>query len=129
MKSMNKGKLIKSAIMQAKKDKSYRKHYEAAKVRIRLATEVFNARQSRRLSQQKLAKMTGTTQKVISNIENADVNIGIDLLNRIIESLNFRSENLGIVFNCSSAFSSFNWSPKAKKEEYMEVHSCKVLIN
>lgn len=125
MKSMYKGKLVRDAIAEAKKDKSYRKHYEAAKLRIRLAEEVFNARKNRGLSQQELAKMIGTTQKVLSNIENADVNIGIDLLNRIAKSLNFKSENFGVIFNCSSVISA-PWIYSTEKEVY-SIDNCKVV--
>lgn len=122
MKNMAKKKLIKDAIAEAREGKGYLRYCEAAKVRIRLAIEVFKGREARGLTQQALAKTVGTTQKVISRIENADVNIGIDLLNRIAESLNFMSENLATIFNSSSAiFSSIVWSPKTKSKEYIEV--------
>lgn len=68
-------------------------------VKVRLAAEVYSKRDNMRLSQQELADMVDTTQKVISKIESADVNLGIDLLNRIARSLNLSSDNLGEIFN------------------------------
>ena len=122
MKNMAKKKFIKDAMTEARKDKNYLKYYEAAKVRVRLAIEVFKGREARGLTQQELAKMVGTTQKVISRIENADVNVGIDLLNRIAEGLNFVPENLATIFNSSSAiFPSIVWSPEMKSKKYIEV--------
>jgi len=119
---MAKKKFIKDAMTEARKDKNYLKYYEAAKVRVRLAIEVFKGREARGLTQQELAKMVGTTQKVISRIENADVNVGIDLLNRIAEGLNFVPENLATIFNSSSAiFPSIVWSPEMKSKKYIEV--------
>ncbi|MDA2922726.1 helix-turn-helix transcriptional regulator [Patescibacteria group bacterium AH-259-L07] len=117
---MNKKNLSKDAIAEAKKDKRYQKHSETAKVRIRLAVEVFKHREEKGLTQQVLAKTIGTTQKVVSRIENAEVNIGIDLLNRIAESLNFTSEDLAKIFNCSSTIFSSLWLPEAKSKEYVE---------
>ncbi|MBU4370230.1 helix-turn-helix transcriptional regulator [Patescibacteria group bacterium] len=100
MKNTNKKILTKDPMAEAKKDKDFLRHSEAAKVRIKFAVEVFKVREENGLTQQALAKMIGTTQKVVSKVENADVNIGIDLLNRIMKNLNFTSENLAEIFDC-----------------------------
>lgn len=104
MKNTNKKSLIKDPMAEAKKDKDFLRHSEAAKVRIKFAVEVFKLREANGLTQQALAKMIGTTQKVVSKVENADVNIGIDLLNRIMKNLNFTSENLTEVFDLPILF-------------------------
>jgi len=97
---MNKKNLNRDPMAEAKKDKDFLRHSEAARVRIKLAVEVFKVREEKGLTQQALAKMIGTTQKVVSKVENAEVNIGIDLFNRIRKNLNFTSENLGEIFDC-----------------------------
>jgi len=97
---MNKKNLNRDPMAEAKKDKDFLRHSEAARIRIKLAVEVFKVREEKGLTQQVLAKMIGTTQKVVSKVENAEVNIGIDLFNRIKKNLNFTSENLGEIFDC-----------------------------
>lgn len=86
-------------IAEAGKRKDAKRYSDEADIRINLAIEVYRARKSKKLSQQSLAKKSCTTQKIISNIENGDVNIGIDLLNRLSKTLNFTSEILGKIFN------------------------------
>lgn len=46
------------------------------------------------MTQQELARAVGTTQKVISSIENGDTNPGSVLLVRIAKKLNFDFYNL-----------------------------------
>lgn len=55
-----------------------------------VAEEIYHARVARGLSQGQLAKKIGTTQRIISNIENAEINVGIDLLLRIARALDMR---------------------------------------
>jgi ribosome-binding protein aMBF1 (putative translation factor) len=59
-------------------------------VQVRFAVEVFEARKLKNWSQQVLAKKAETTQKVISKIESGDVNIGLDLLQRLARCLDLR---------------------------------------
>ena len=104
MKNINKkGKFNIDVIAEARKDKNFKKYSEGAEVRLNLALEVFNSRESMKLSQQRLAREISTTQKIISNIENGDVNIGIELLNRISKKLNFNSDNFVRVFGCPAS--------------------------
>lgn len=62
-----------------------------------VSKEVYNARKEVNLSQKELADLVGTTQRIISNIENAEINIGFNLLLRIARAL-----NLNLIFGgCS----------------------------
>jgi len=56
------------------------------------------------LSQQDLAKAANTTQKVISKIENADVNVGFKLLNKIACSLQFNCKHWSRIHNFALPF-------------------------
>jgi len=58
--------------------------------RVKIAVEINEARVTKGWSQQKLAREVRSTQKVISKVENADTNIGIDLLVRIAGSLGLK---------------------------------------
>lgn len=100
MKNTN-NKINMDAMAEARRDKLFQKYSDNAEVKLRLSIEVFKKRESFNLNQQKLAKKIGTTQKVISKIENAEVNLGIDLLGRIIRSLDFSSNDLAKIFGCS----------------------------
>ena len=60
------------------------------RMRILLATEIYNARIKQGLSQQKLAKNIKTTQKEISKIENGQINVGIDLIYEIAKNLDLK---------------------------------------
>lgn len=53
-----------------------------------LAEEVYDKRKKMGINQQGLAKKVGTTQRIISNIENAEINVGFNLLIRIAHELN-----------------------------------------
>jgi len=105
-------KNIKDAMAEVRRGKNYNKYLKAARVRVKLAARVYDKRKEKDLTQKELAKKVYTTQKVISNIENADVNIGINLLNRITNVLDFNSEDFGVIFHCESILSfSNNWQP------------------
>ncbi|OGY40899.1 MAG: hypothetical protein A2Y82_03450 [Candidatus Buchananbacteria bacterium RBG_13_36_9] len=84
---MNK-KIKKNPIAEARKHPKFKQFSEEAEVKIKLGIEIYDARNENDLSQQELAKLVGTTQKVISKIENAEVNAGINLLQRISRILN-----------------------------------------
>ena len=75
------------AIAEAKKHPRYKEYAREARARIVLATEVYRAREKKGLSQQALAKRAKTTQKVISKVENGEVNVGIDLMFKIAQAL------------------------------------------
>jgi transcriptional regulator with XRE-family HTH domain len=54
----------------------------------RVSSIIHKARSEKRVSQQKLSKMVGTTQRIISEIENGSYNMGGDLLYRLFKNLN-----------------------------------------
>jgi len=70
--------------------KKKKQEYSLLKDLFAIAEEVYGSRIALKLSQQDLAKRVGTTQKVISKIENAEVNFGVDLILRISRELNIQ---------------------------------------
>lgn len=87
------------AMRDALNSKNYKILRAESSVRLKFAVEVYDARIKLGFTQSQLAKMVSTTQKVISKIENAEVNLGIHLIKRVADSLNFTSDNLARVFN------------------------------
>ncbi|MFH1946945.1 MAG: helix-turn-helix transcriptional regulator [Candidatus Magasanikbacteria bacterium] len=85
-------------IAEAKKDKNFSIYSKDARVKVRLAVNVYEKRKQKGWSQIDLAKEIHTTQKVISNIESGDVNIGIVLLKRLVDGLNFSNDDLENIF-------------------------------
>lgn len=98
---MNNKKLNIDPMAEARKGKYFEQFSREAKERIALGVEIYNTREILNMSQQKLAKEAQTTQKVISRVENGDVNIGFALLNRIASVLNFSYKNWGNILNFS----------------------------
>jgi transcriptional regulator with XRE-family HTH domain len=72
------------------KGRKRKQEYNLLKDLLLIAEEIYDARVALKLSQQGLAKKVGTTQKVISKIENAEVNFGADLILRISRALNIQ---------------------------------------
>lgn len=87
-------------IAEARKNKHFKKYFDEANVKIRFANAVYNARTKKRMSQQELAEKAQTTQKRISNIENADVDLGMNSIYRISQALCFDSKTLADIFAC-----------------------------
>ena len=98
MKSVNKKGLNVDPMAEVKKSKYFSEFSKEAKQKISLGVEIYNKRLSLSLSQQELAKKAKTTQKVISRIENGDVNVGFVLLNKIANALCFDYKNWARVF-------------------------------
>jgi transcriptional regulator with XRE-family HTH domain len=71
---------------------------ENARIRIRVGQEISDSRKTLKITQADLAKQCGTTQRLISNIENGDINVGIELLNRISKALAFEAANWSRIF-------------------------------
>lgn len=65
------------------KDKEFKKEWDKLELRYRVIEEIISMRKAEKLSQSELAKKLGTTQSVISRIENGNINVGIDMLQRI----------------------------------------------
>jgi transcriptional regulator with XRE-family HTH domain len=72
------------------KGKKQKKEYKLLKELLFISEEIYNARQALGINQEDLAKKANTTQKIISKIENADLNFGIDLILRITRALNIQ---------------------------------------
>jgi transcriptional regulator with XRE-family HTH domain len=87
-------------IAEARKNKHFKRYSDEADVKIRFAVAVYDARTKKRMSQQELAKKAQTTQKRISNIENADVDLGMSAIYRISQALCFDSKTLADIFGC-----------------------------
>ncbi|MEM8719367.1 MAG: helix-turn-helix transcriptional regulator [Cyanobacteria bacterium P01_G01_bin.39] len=63
--------------------------YEQAKVNVHVAQLIYDTRSSAGLSQTELARMVGTTQSVISRLEDADYEgHSLSMLNRVAQALN-----------------------------------------
>ena len=107
MKNINTKKMNNDPIAEARKGKYFEQYSKEARERIRLGVEIYNARETFGMSQQELAQKAQTTQKVISRIENGDVNIGFALLNRIAIILNFNYKNWGNVLNFNTPYKIF----------------------
>lgn len=72
------------------KDPVFRKAYEAECLRYEIAAKIRETRKNMHLTQMELAKEASTTQKVISKIENGEVAIGVDLLQKVTQALGLR---------------------------------------
>lgn len=77
-------------IARARKHKKFQGYSKEAHARIILATEIYKARTKKGISQTELAREIHTTQKVVSKIESAEVNLGIDLLHKITNFLGMK---------------------------------------
>lgn len=87
-------------IAAARNNRHFKKYSDEADVRIRFANAVYSARNKNRMSQQELARKAKTTQKRISNIENADIELGMSAVYRISQALCFDSKILADIFGC-----------------------------
>ena len=107
MKNINNKKMNIDPIAKARKGKYFEQYSKEAKERIMLGVEIYNAREAFGMSQQELAQKAQTTQKVISRIENGDVNVGFALLNRISMVLNFNYKNWENIFKFDTPYKIF----------------------
>ncbi len=54
---------------------------------LKISDEIYRFRTEKKMSQKKLAQLVGTTQRIISQIENSEINMGISLFLRISKVL------------------------------------------
>lgn len=65
------------------KDPKFKKLWEKAEPKYQLSRQIIKKRLENKMSQQELAKKSGTTQAIISKIENSSFNPTLNLLERI----------------------------------------------
>jgi len=65
------------------KNPDFAQEWDKQELRYAVIKQIVKLRNSYNVTQAQLAKKVGTTQAVISRIENGTVNIGVDLLERI----------------------------------------------
>ncbi|PIT94572.1 hypothetical protein COT98_02850 [Candidatus Falkowbacteria bacterium CG10_big_fil_rev_8_21_14_0_10_39_9] len=99
MKNINQKKLVADPMAEARQNPKFLSYSQEAANRIKLGVEIYNIRMSQNMSQQELARITKTTQKMISNIESGSVDVRFSTLNKIKEALNFRVENWSRIYN------------------------------
>lgn len=74
-------------------DPKLRRRVEAAKLSMRVAQMIYDARAAAGLTQAELAELVGTTQSVISRLEDADYEgHSLSMLQRIADALHRRVE-------------------------------------
>ena len=64
-------------------DEAFRAEYEAKELRYKIIDILVGLRIQYKLTQSELAQKLGTTQTVVSRIENGSVNVGIDFLQKL----------------------------------------------
>jgi len=79
---------FKQLLNEELQDESFKKEWDKLELRYVVIEQLIKLRNSYNLSQSELAKKVGTTQAVISRIENGSVNVGIDMMERIAKAFN-----------------------------------------
>ena len=74
------------------KDPEFKKEWEKSEAAYQITRELIRARITGKVSQRQLARKAGTTQAVISRIENMTVSPSIALVQRIANSLGKKLE-------------------------------------
>jgi DNA-binding XRE family transcriptional regulator len=74
------------------KDPDFKKEWEKGRAGDQVVRELIKARIKNNISQRQLAKKAGTTQAVISRIENMNVSPSVRLLQKIADSLQKKLE-------------------------------------
>ena len=74
------------------KNPEFKQEWDNLELRYVVIKQLIKLRNAYNLSQTQLAKKIGTTQAVISRIENGTTNIGIDFLEKIARAFNKKVE-------------------------------------
>ncbi len=74
------------------KNKEFKEEWDKLELRYQFVRKLISLREESKVSQAELAKKVGTTQSVISRIENGNVNIGIDMIQRIASAFGRTAE-------------------------------------
>lgn len=70
-------------LSESLENKEFKSEYDKKELRFKVIDILVGIRVQYRLTQGDLAKRLGTTQSVISRIENGSVNVGIDFLQKL----------------------------------------------
>lgn len=73
-------------------NEDFKTAYEQKELRFKIIDILVGLRLQYKLTQAELAKKLGTTQTVISRIENGSVNVGIDFLQKLANAFNKKIE-------------------------------------
>ena len=90
---MKKGKVrtFQSRLREDIKDPEFKKHYQEERQALKLAMKITELREKKGLSQQKLAKLMGTSQQAISRIESGEYEgFTLKTLEKIAEATGMR---------------------------------------
>ncbi len=74
------------------KNKEFKEEWDKLELRYQFVRKLITLREENKISQAELAKKVGTTQSVISRIEKGNVNIGIDMIQRIASAFGRTAE-------------------------------------
>ena len=75
-----------------KNNPEFKKEWDKTELRYTIIKQLIKLRNAYNLTQAQLAKKIGTTQAVISRIENGTTNVGIDFLEKIAKAFNKKVE-------------------------------------
>lgn len=70
------------------KDPGFRREYEKLEPEFQIARQIIGARLRRKMSQERLARLVGTGQAVISRLEGMNARPSLSLLERVARALN-----------------------------------------
>ena len=90
---MKKGKVrtFQSRLREDMKDPEFKAHYQEERQALKLAMKITELREKKGLSQQKLAKLMGTSQQAISRIESGEYEgFTLKTLEKIAEATGMR---------------------------------------
>jgi len=79
---------FKKHLKESLQDPVFKAEYEAKELRYKIIDILVGIRVQYKLTQSELAQKLGTTQAVISRIENGSVNVGIDFLQKVSKVFN-----------------------------------------
>lgn len=87
MKRRASGVPLDEVFAEAEKRPRWKELYAKADLEVRMALEISSARKKAGMTQRQLAEAVGTTQSVISRIEQANQNLTLETLSRIAAAL------------------------------------------
>jgi predicted transcriptional regulator len=83
---------LQKLIKQNLKNEDFKTEWDNLDLRYKVIEQIIKLRITYNLTQTQFAKKIGTTQSIISRIENGTVNIGIDFLERIAKAFDKKVE-------------------------------------